>query len=121
VTDRGRVRRVAASRVYSGLGGEPGVALPAFRYRRSGWEVREQIRWLAFAASFVGAVYFGSLITQLLFAPDYLISNETPPLWVSLGDDATGARLPVAAPEHSVAGSGRVHAQPAAVKGLHRR
>ena len=91
------------------------------RYRRSGWEVREQIRWLAFAASFVGAVYFGSLITQLLFAPDYLTSNETPPLWVSLGDDATGARLPVAAPEHSVAGSGRTHAQPAAVKGLHQR
>ncbi|HEY6579598.1 MAG TPA: hypothetical protein VIZ60_00560 [Rubrobacter sp.] len=42
------------------------------RYRRSGGEVREQIKWLAFAASFVGAVYFGGLITQLLFAPEYL-------------------------------------------------
>src|SRR5215212_2002741 len=59
------------------------------RYRRSGWEVREQIRWLAFAASFVGAVYFGSLITQLLFAPDYLTSKKTPPLWVSLEQNIT--------------------------------
>ncbi len=54
------------------------------RYRRSGGEVREQIKWLAFAASFVGVAYFGILITQLLFAPDYLASNDTPPLWVSL-------------------------------------
>ena len=54
------------------------------RYRRSGGEVREQIKWLAFAASFVGAVYFGALISQLLFAPDALSTNETPPLWVSL-------------------------------------
>ena len=54
------------------------------RYRRSGGEVREQIKWLAFAASFVGAVYFGSLTTQLLFAPDALTTNETPPLWVEL-------------------------------------
>jgi hypothetical protein len=54
------------------------------RYRRSGEEVREQIKWLAFAASFVGVVYSGSLITQLLFAPDALSANESPPLWGSL-------------------------------------
>jgi len=54
------------------------------RYRRSGEEVREQIKWLAFAASFVGVVYFGGLITQLLFAPDSLTTNGTPPLWVEL-------------------------------------
>jgi hypothetical protein len=54
------------------------------RYRRSGEEVREQIKWLAFAASFVGVVYFGGLITELLFAPDSLTTNETPPLWISL-------------------------------------
>jgi hypothetical protein len=59
------------------------------RYRRSGGEVREQIKWLAFAASFVGVVYFGSLITQLLFAPDALSTNETPPLWVSLEQNIT--------------------------------
>ena len=54
------------------------------RYRRSGEEMREQIKWLAFAASLVGVVYFGSIFTQLLFAPDTLITNETPPLWVTL-------------------------------------
>jgi hypothetical protein len=59
------------------------------RYRRSGGEVREQIKWLAFAASFVGVVFFGSLITQLLFAPDSLTTNETPPLWVSLEQNIT--------------------------------
>jgi hypothetical protein len=59
------------------------------RYRRAGREVREQIKWLAFAASFVGVVFFGSLITQLLFAPDSLTTNETPPLWVSLEQNIT--------------------------------
>jgi hypothetical protein len=54
------------------------------RYQRSGEEVREQIKWLAFAASLVGVVYFGSILTELLFAPDSLITNETPPLWVTL-------------------------------------
>jgi hypothetical protein len=54
------------------------------RYRRSGEEVREQIKWLAFAASLVGVLYFGSIFTELLFAPDSLITNETPPLWVTL-------------------------------------
>src|SRR5215212_3603616 len=57
------------------------------RYRRSGEEVREQIKWLAFAASFVGVVYFGGLITQLLFASDALTTNESPPLWVELERD----------------------------------
>jgi len=69
------------------------------RYRRAGREVREQIKWLAFAASFVGVVYFGSLITQLLFAPDALSTNETPPLWVSLEQNITFlsyAGIPVA-------------------------
>lgn len=54
------------------------------RYRRSGAEVREQIKWLAFAASLVGATYFGSIFTELLFVPDSLLTNATPPLWVSL-------------------------------------
>jgi hypothetical protein len=53
-------------------------------YRRSGAEVREQIKWLAFTASFVGAMYLITLVSGLLFAPDSLISIETPPLWVSL-------------------------------------
>src|SRR5215213_17607 len=57
------------------------------RYRRSGREVREQIKWLAFAASFVGIVFFGNVITQLLFAPDPLTPDGTTPLWVSLGQN----------------------------------
>jgi cytochrome bd-type quinol oxidase subunit 2 len=54
------------------------------RYRRSGREVREQIKWLAFAASFVGLVYFGTLISGLLLSPESYTTNETPPLWISL-------------------------------------
>jgi hypothetical protein len=68
------------------------------RYRGSGKEAREQIKWLAFAASFLGVVYFGGLISQLLFAPDALTTNETP-LWVSLWQKITFlsyAGIPVA-------------------------
>ena len=54
------------------------------RYRRSGVEVREQIKWLAFAASLVGVMYFGTVASGLLFAPDSLLTNETPPLWLTL-------------------------------------
>ena len=54
------------------------------RYRRSSREVREQIKWLAFAASFAGVTYFGTLISGLLLAPESYTANETPPLWVSL-------------------------------------
>ncbi len=54
------------------------------RYRRSRGEVREQIKWLAFAASLVGLVYFGTLLSELLFVPESLTGNETTPLWVSI-------------------------------------
>jgi len=54
------------------------------RYRHSGREMREQIKWLAFAASFVGLAYFGTLSSGLLLAPESYTTNETPPLWVSL-------------------------------------
>ena len=54
------------------------------RYRRSGVEVREQIKWLAFAASLVGVMYFGTVASGLLFAPDSLLTNETSPLWLTL-------------------------------------
>jgi hypothetical protein len=53
------------------------------RYRRSGGVVREQIKWLAFAASLVGLVYFGNLVSQLMFAPDSLADDATP-LWVEI-------------------------------------
>jgi hypothetical protein len=54
------------------------------RYRRSRGEVREQIKWLAFAASFVGLVYFGGLVSQLVFAPDSLADNAESALWVDI-------------------------------------
>ena len=53
------------------------------RYRRSGGVVREQIRWLAFAASLVGLVYFGNLVSQLVFAPDSLAGSAAP-LWAEI-------------------------------------
>jgi hypothetical protein len=59
------------------------------RYRRSGREVREQIKWLAFAASFVGLMYFGTLISGLLLSPESYTTNETPPLWVSLSQQSS--------------------------------
>jgi hypothetical protein len=54
------------------------------RYRRSGGEVREQTKWLAFAASFVGLVYLSSLVSELLFAPESLVGRLAPPLWVEV-------------------------------------
>src|SRR3712207_3736367 len=55
------------------------------RYRRSGGEQREQIKWIAFAASFVGAVYLSSLVTELIFAPETLTGTGiTVPLWVEV-------------------------------------
>jgi hypothetical protein len=55
------------------------------RYRRSGGEVREQIKWLAFAACFVGVTYLSGLIGQIFFVPESLDANASSlPLWVSL-------------------------------------
>ena len=54
------------------------------RFRRSGSEVRQQIKWLAFAASFVGLVYLSSLVSELLFAPESLVGNAAAPLWVEV-------------------------------------
>ena len=59
------------------------------RYRRANQEMREQIKWLAFAASFVGLMYFGTLASGLLFSPDSYVSDETAPLWVSLSQQLT--------------------------------
>ena len=46
-----------------------------YRYRRSGVEEREQIKWIAFAASFVGLVYL-SVMGGALVA--WLVSPEAP-------------------------------------------
>jgi hypothetical protein len=47
------------------------------RYRRSGAEVREQIKWLAFAASVVGVAYLSAVITGIFFVPE-LFSSKGP-------------------------------------------
>jgi hypothetical protein len=54
------------------------------RYRHSGKEVRQQIKWLAFAASFMGVLYLCALITLIFFSPDSLVEEGATPLWVSL-------------------------------------
>ncbi len=55
------------------------------RFRRSRGEVREQIKWLAFAVSVVGVVYFGSLLAQILLVPESLDANAaSAPLWVDI-------------------------------------
>jgi hypothetical protein len=46
------------------------------RYRRSGAEVREQIKWLAFAASVVGVTYLSAVIVGMFFVPDLFSSQE---------------------------------------------
>jgi len=56
------------------------------RYRRSRGEVREQIKWLAFAASLVGLVYFVGLVSQIVFAPDSLAGDAESALWVDILD-----------------------------------
>ena len=47
------------------------------RYRRSGAEVREQIKWLAFAASVVGTAYLSAVIAGIFFVPE-LFSSRAP-------------------------------------------
>ena len=54
-----------------------------WRYRHSGGEVRLQIRWVAFAASFVGLAYGITLVSGLFLAPESLATEEGP-LWMSL-------------------------------------
>jgi hypothetical protein len=54
-----------------------------WRYRHSGGEVRQQIKWVAFAASFVGLAYGITLVGGLFLAPEALATEEGP-LWMSL-------------------------------------
>jgi hypothetical protein len=54
------------------------------RYRRSGAEVREQIKWLAFAASVVGIVYLGAMIAGMFFIPELFSSKGPQPLLYAL-------------------------------------
>jgi hypothetical protein len=63
--------------VHARLGFEPGVALPAF------WgEEREQIKWIAFAASVVGLLYLITMVSSLFFPLGWGAAGT--PLWLGL-------------------------------------
>jgi hypothetical protein len=57
------------------------------RFRRAGGEVRQQIKWIAFVASFAGLLYLIVLVSPLVLAPEVLGGGgRVPPLplWVEL-------------------------------------
>jgi len=74
------------------------------RYRRSGGEVREQIKWLAFAASLVATLFLITLLSTLVFASSWGIEGSqplavSPPPWIGLLQNAlflSFAGVPVA-------------------------
>jgi hypothetical protein len=73
------------------------------RFRRSEGEVRQQIKWLAFAASFMGSVYLlimgGGFIDWLISAPGTQSDLGTQTLWGALLEDVmllSFAGVPVA-------------------------
>jgi hypothetical protein len=57
------------------------------RYRRSGGDQREQIKWIAFAASVAGLLYLTAIVSPFIFAPGIVSGGgrlPPPPLWVEL-------------------------------------
>jgi hypothetical protein len=57
------------------------------RYRRSGGEQREQIKWIAFAASVAGLLYLIAIVSPFIFAPEIVSGGgrlPPTPLWVEL-------------------------------------
>jgi hypothetical protein len=58
------------------------------RYRRSGGEVRQQIKWIAFAGSFLGLMFVSAMVSSLIllyFAPEtWEGTADTPPFWLML-------------------------------------
>ena len=73
------------------------------RYRRSGGEVRQQIKWIAFAASFMGVLYLtimsAGLVSLLISAPETPSALGERSLWGALLEDVgvlSFAGIPVA-------------------------
>ena len=54
------------------------------RYRRSGSEEREQIKWIALAGSFVGLMSLITVVSALVFEPLFLGATGTQPLWLGI-------------------------------------
>jgi hypothetical protein len=57
------------------------------RYRRSGGEVRQQIKWIAFAVSFLGLMFVSVMAISLIhfFAPEtWEGTAQAPPFWLTL-------------------------------------
>jgi len=56
------------------------------RFRRSGGEEREQIKWIAFVASVTGLLYLIAILSPFIFAPEIVSGGgrQPPPLWVEL-------------------------------------
>jgi hypothetical protein len=52
------------------------------RYRRAGDEQREQIKWIAFAASVVGLLYLITMVSSLTFSGTWGAAGT--PLWLGL-------------------------------------
>src|SRR5215216_6267461 len=57
------------------------------RYRRSGGEEREQIKWIAFAASVVGLLYLITMLSSLTFSGPWGAAGT--PLWLGLLQQAS--------------------------------
>jgi hypothetical protein len=57
------------------------------RYRRSGGEVREQIKWLAFAACFICVTYTSSLLVRIPFELGSVNTGPADLLWLTLVDN----------------------------------
>src|SRR5215218_9754875 len=69
------------------------------RYRRSGSEEREQIKWIAFTGSFVGLMSPITVFSALIFEPLFLNATSTQPLWLGVLQDVellSFAGIPVA-------------------------
>jgi hypothetical protein len=57
------------------------------RYRRSGGEEREQIKWIAFAASFVGLLYLVTVFSAVVFSSETWFAADAA-LWLNLLESA---------------------------------
>ncbi len=58
------------------------------RFRRSGSEIRQQIKWIAFAASLMSLGLLVEVVCALIVAPDDIGTSGTQPFWLKLFQDA---------------------------------